>query len=270
MPLPAPGSGSIGLGEKLFLAADARRGGRRARRRRRPWRRSPGRRRRRRPWCCPRRRCTWPASFSVSARLVADWKRSSAVTRVSLRPHTPPALLTMLKYALTPFTPVWPKPGHEAGDLADVADLDLGRRHAGARWPCRACRRRPGRVPPVVPPVSPPVVPPVVPPRRSPPRRCRRRAVRRRPPPLPSVTAPAVGGPAGGRRPRSTMASARSSSLSRDPQAAVSGEDGERRRQRRRTCGAACEGTSPLGARCPLSPRSAPPQVLPASGGSNI
>ena len=54
---------------------------------------------------------TWLLSLSVSDLLVPDWSRSSAVTRVSLRPHTPPVALTKLTYAFTAFTPVWPNPG---------------------------------------------------------------------------------------------------------------------------------------------------------------
>jgi hypothetical protein len=41
----------------------------------------------------PAKAMTWPASFSVSDRLVAAWKRSSAWTSLSLRPQTPPVLL---------------------------------------------------------------------------------------------------------------------------------------------------------------------------------
>ncbi len=45
----------------------------------------------------PAKATTWPESLSVSVRLVADWKRSSACTRVTLRPHTPPLELMYAK-----------------------------------------------------------------------------------------------------------------------------------------------------------------------------
>ena len=50
----------------------------------------------------PAKAITWPTSLSVSERLVAAWKRSSACTRVSLRPHTPPAAVHVREVGLHP------------------------------------------------------------------------------------------------------------------------------------------------------------------------
>ena len=62
----------------------------------------------------PTKAITWPASFSVSLRLVAVWKRSSAVTSVSLRPHTPPLVVDHVEVGLHAVHAGLAEAGHQA------------------------------------------------------------------------------------------------------------------------------------------------------------
>jgi hypothetical protein len=96
LPAPVLAPGLMGLGEKLFLAP-ARTGVVARDTSGTPRASMTGAAPSSTTLTPPTNPSTEPASFSVSARLVAAWKRSSACTRLSFRPHTPPWLLTMLK-----------------------------------------------------------------------------------------------------------------------------------------------------------------------------
>ena len=203
MPLPAPGVGSMGLGEKLFLARGARRG------------RGEG---------------------DVGHALGLDHRRAAVVDdggaaderddlagqllglgsvvggleavvggdQRELAAAHPARVVDHVEVRLDAVHAGLAEARDEAADLAHVADLDLRRRHARCWWPCpgahaagppsrhRSCRRSCRRW-------SPPVVPPCAAGGRRRPWR------RRRVDHLAAVgDRPAVGDPAGGAGPRWT------------------------------------------------------------------